>query len=235
MSFNEQKFYKIDVGFSAGSGVPNLYKYQTSESRATTLTSGYFPESLNLKSNDYIYCVSEDGPQMIYVVTTSPVTVADLVDEQVDIPTNSVGTAQLKTDAVATDKIQNLAVVSAKLADEAVTNSKLAPNSVVAGKIAASAVSSSDIASGAVTSAKLGAGIASYIAFQASSAASTATSTTINVTGVLATDKAYACLTAGFTQPVTGVTCAAGAVTVHFAAATTAADTIEVWVTRAIS
>ena len=48
MAFNEQKFFKIDVGYSAGSGAPDLYKYETSESRATTVASGYFPARLNL-------------------------------------------------------------------------------------------------------------------------------------------------------------------------------------------
>ena len=104
MAFNTQKFYKMDAGWSELQ-VANWYKYETTDSRATVNASGYFPDTLGLMSNDVIYAVSDDGPQLIYVLTDSPVTVGDLVDATVDLPPGSVTTAALAAEAVTSPKL----------------------------------------------------------------------------------------------------------------------------------
>ena len=120
MAFNNKKFYKMDTGWSEDT-VANWYKYKTTDSRVTVNTSGYFPTTLNFNINDVIYSVSDEGPQILYVVTNDPVTVADLVDATVDIPADSVGTEALQDDAVVEAKIHPGSVTKGKLGSDVTT------------------------------------------------------------------------------------------------------------------
>ena len=151
-------------------------------------------------------------------------------------------------------------VTNTMLADGAVSGAKIAALGVDAGKYAAASIATADIALLAVTNAQMAAGaalanlaaasvtgakiaaatitasnLAATVGIKVLSgggAATAATSTAFTVTGTLATDKAYATMTAGFSQPITGVVCTADTVTVHYAAAALVTDTVDISVFR---
>ncbi len=98
MAYNKQTFFKIDVGFSAGSGAPELYKYFSEDTKAVVNASGYFDTNLALKVNDYIYIVSADGPEMVYVATKNPTTILPVIEVNTDIPDGSITKNKLASD-----------------------------------------------------------------------------------------------------------------------------------------
>jgi len=153
----------------------------------------------------------------------------------------SIATADIAVGAVTTPVLADSAVVSDKIGALGVTAGKYAAGSISTDDIAASAITGTLINNGSVTSAKIANGTLQavdlsddigYMALEHSGAATAATSTAFTVTGTAATDIAFATMTAGFSQPVTGVVCTADTVTVHYAAAALVTDTVSIAVLR---
>ena len=142
-------------------------------------------------------------------------------------------------------------ITNTMLADGSVTGAKIAALGVDAGKYAAASIDTADIANaaitgalinnGSITSAKLANGTVQpadlsdgvgYVSAEHSGPATAATSTAFTVTGTAATDVAFATMTAGFSQAITGVVCTLDTVTVHYAAAALVTDTVSIAVMR---
>ncbi len=105
------------------------------------------------------------SPALAIAVTALVIALGGTSLAAFNLPTNSVGTNQLRARAVSNSKLQdrvvtdaklrNQAVTSLKLADSAVTNGKLHDGAVTSGKLRDAAVTSRKLEDGAVTSAKL--------------------------------------------------------------------------------
>tara|TARA_Y100001963_G_scaffold129452_1_gene184718 strand:- start:170 stop:784 length:615 start_codon:yes stop_codon:yes gene_type:complete len=105
---------------------------------------------------------------------------------------------------------------TADLADGCVTNPK----------IATLAVGRPNMELGAIGPAQLGE--VGYIFARYSGPATAATSTVFSTPITMATDHAFAIMTAGFSQPITGVEVGAGTTTVHYAGVAAITDTVEI-------
>ena len=97
MAYSSSGMYKWDAGFG-GASSSSTYLYKTTDSNATVIASGYFPiaeAGHTFAINDVIYLNTADTPQLVYVASVNPTTVADLVDASVDIADGSITTAKL--------------------------------------------------------------------------------------------------------------------------------------------
>jgi hypothetical protein len=83
---------------------------------------------------------------------------AELINNVVTIPNNSVGTAAIINLNVTGAKIADLTITSGKLADQAVTSAKIENNAVGSTKITDLAITTDKLAGGAVTTAKIASG-----------------------------------------------------------------------------
>jgi|GEM_PF-3931630 len=92
---------------------------------------------------------------------------AQLINNVVTIPNNSVGTAAIIDGNVTTGKLADAAVASAKLADLGVTTGKLADLGVTTAKLSALAVTSDKIAGASIDSSKMATGSVQTSSIQA--------------------------------------------------------------------
>ena len=224
MAFNSQNFVRTSAGEYSTSQVQADFKYNglgAGNSKAVILAADYFLPVYDLLSVGSVITFTATDADFIFAYVTaassSTVTLSEMTET---LPPGSVDTADLADLCVTTPKIALLAVTDAQMAAGAAL-ANLAAASVTGAKIAAATVTATNIAATVGIKVLSGGG-----------AATAATSTAFTVTGTLATDKAYATMTAGFSQPIVGVVCTADTVTVHYAAAALVTDTVDISVYR---
>jgi len=223
MAFNTQKFVRTSAGEYSNDQVQADFKYNgTAENtKAEIIAADYFlPIYSQLAVGSIINFSASDAVMTLAYVTAVSSTTVTISEITETLPPGSVDTADLADLCVTTPKIALLAVTNAQMAAGAAL-ANLAPASVTGAKIAAATVTATNIAATVGIKVLSGGG-----------AATAATSTAFTVTGTLATDKAYATMTAGFSQPIVGVVCTANTVTVHYAAAALVTDTVDISVFR---
>ena len=222
MAFNNLKWVRSAAYGYEGSQVPVDFKYGgITDTKAATLATDYFlPVYEQLTEGSMIQFTASDATLVLAMVTAVSDTTVATAEITETLPPGSVDTADIADGAVTTPKIADLAVTTGKIALLAVTNAQMAAGAALA-----------NLATASVTAAKLATDVG-YKVLSHSAAATAATSTAFTVTGTLATDKALATMTAGFSQPIVGCVCTADTVTVHYAAAALVTDTVDISVFR---
>jgi hypothetical protein len=234
MAFDINNFYRLDVGMGEGHAVAREWNYKTTvDNAAAVAASGYFADVEDmLELDDLIYAVSSDDRELLYVSGLDPVTTTDLVtSSSVVIPDGSITNAKLADGAVSGAKVAALGIDAGKYAAASIATADIANNAITGALVNNGSITSAKIANGTLQAVDLSDDIG-YVALTHSGPATAATSTAFTVTGTLATDGAFATMTAGFSQPIVGTVCTADTVTVHFAAAALVTDTVVIAVVR---
>ena len=254
MAYLDTGFYKASAGLGRNA-TRQIFSYTTTDAIATVKVSDYFNGAGHkLEEDDLIYVVASDDRELLYVSGLNPDTVVDLVsassgtipdgsvtEAKLDaaviaklLGTNNVGATHLEAAGVETAALKDLNVTEGKLA-AAVAAKLLGTNNIVPGNMAALSVETAAIANANVTDEKLESNFMKIVA-QHSAAATATTSQAFTISGVDATDKAFATMIAGFTQPITGCVCTSNTVTLTYAAAASpTADVVEILVWRTTS
>tara|TARA_R110002020_G_scaffold266119_3_gene480946 strand:- start:1238 stop:1951 length:714 start_codon:yes stop_codon:yes gene_type:complete len=234
MAFNINNFYRLDVGMGEGHAVAREWNYKSEDDNAAAVAaSGYFADVEDmLELDDLIYAVSSDDRELLYVSGLDPVTTTDLVtSSSVVIPDGSITNAKLADSAVSGAKVAALGIEAGKYAAASIDTADIANSAITGALINNGSITSSKIQNGTLQAVDLSDEIG-YVVLSHSGPATAATSTAFTVTGTLATDGAFATMTAGFSQPIVGCVCTADTVTVHFAAAALVTDTVAIAVVR---
>jgi hypothetical protein len=152
---------------ASDNGIWKLFAGVTTEPGTTIDFASYTKEDLEIGHlySDSAKIGAVTNPEIQHLAGVHSAIQTQLNDKLEAVPSDSVGTLELKDNAVTgvkiadtsvdTAKIVNLAVTSAKIADSAITEIKLADNSVTTNKIEDSAITESKIATNSVTSEKI--------------------------------------------------------------------------------
>lgn len=166
MSFNNKKFFRLDVGMQEQS-INRIWNYRNEDDTISDIeASGYFSDDHGVQVNDLIYAVGSDDKSLLAVDSLNPITTS----------------------------VFDGGSGGGELPDESVTTSKLADQAVSATKLANNAAETNKIADGAVTKAKLNADVATVVGIESHTLAVAATDT-VTVTGAATSDFAIAMLT----------------------------------------
>lgn len=134
MSFDNKKFFRLDVGMQEQS-INRMWNYRNEDDAIATIeASDYFSGDHGIQVNDLIYAVGSDDKSLLVVDTLNPITTSVFGGGGGgSIPAGSITSTELADGAVAEAKIANGAVTKAKLNADVATIVAVATHTLAVG------------------------------------------------------------------------------------------------------